>query len=93
MEENGLTGMSKGGFVGLMTAEGPKSVSLSQGTLVLSAEGAKIIQAENEDVFIDGGGYGHNLGMSQYGAKAMADHGHNYQEIIRFYYKGVTIGQ
>lgn len=40
---------------------------------------------------ITGTGSGHNLGMSQYGAKAMAELGYTYEEILHFYYTNVTI--
>lgn len=36
-------------------------------------------------------GYGHGIGMSQYGADGMAQHGASYSEIIRHYYSGVDI--
>ena len=36
-------------------------------------------------------GYGHGVGMSQYGANAMAESGADYQEILTHYYTGVTI--
>ena len=36
---------------------------------------------------IYGGGYGHGLGMSQYGAAQMAQEGADYQEILLFYYQ------
>lgn len=36
-------------------------------------------------------GYGHGVGMSQYGAQGMAKAGYNYQEIIKHYYQGVEI--
>lgn len=39
-----------------------------------------------------GGGNGHQLGMSQYGAYAMADLGFSYDQIIQFYYPGTTVG-
>lgn len=38
-------------------------------------------------------GYGHRVGMSQYGAKAMAETGMNYEEILKWYYTGVEIGE
>ena len=41
---------------------------------------------------ITGSGCGHNVGMSQYGAMAMASLGYTYQEILNYYYTGVTIG-
>ena len=40
---------------------------------------------------ITGSGSGHNLGMSQYGAKAMAELGYTYDEILKFYYTDITI--
>ena len=36
-------------------------------------------------------GYGHGVGMSQYGANAMAAAGATWQEILCHYYTGVTI--
>ncbi|WP_127837043.1 stage II sporulation protein D [Clostridium prolinivorans] len=38
-------------------------------------------------------GYGHGVGMSQWGADAMADTGSNYKEILTHYYKGVNINK
>lgn len=38
-----------------------------------------------------GGGYGHGVGMSQNGAKAMLDAGYSCEEVLKHYYKGVTI--
>lgn len=37
-------------------------------------------------------GYGHGVGMSQYGANAMAQSGSTYEEILAHYYPGVTLG-
>ncbi|HHX93762.1 MAG TPA: stage II sporulation protein D [Tenericutes bacterium] len=36
-------------------------------------------------------GYGHGVGMSQYGANGMAKEGYNYKEILLHYYYGVEI--
>ena len=38
-----------------------------------------------------GSGNGHQLGLSQYGAWAMAERGFSYDEIIEFYYPGVSV--
>ncbi len=38
-------------------------------------------------------GYGHGVGMSQYGARAMALDGKSYEEILKKYYTGVTLGK
>lgn len=36
-------------------------------------------------------GYGHGVGMSQYGANYLAKQGQSYQDILKTYYKGVKI--
>ena len=38
---------------------------------------------------VHGRGYGHGVGMSQYGAKGVADDGRTYKEILGRYYKGL----
>lgn len=38
-------------------------------------------------------GYGHGVGMSQYGARAMALDGKNYKDILKSYYTGITLGK
>ena len=36
-------------------------------------------------------GYGHGVGMSQYGANGMANNGSNYKDILFHYYTGVSL--
>ena len=43
------------------------------------------------NVVIDTKGYGHGVGMSQYGALGMAKEGYNYKEILKHYYIGAEI--
>jgi len=38
-------------------------------------------------------GYGHGVGMSQYGAKGMAEAGYSYQQILSHYYPGTTLSK
>ena len=49
------------------------------------------IAIENDDVIFTTKGYGHGVGMSQYGANAMAKNGSTYEDILKYYYQGVTI--
>lgn len=49
------------------------------------------IQKIDNMIKIQTKGYGHGVGMSQYGAEAMSRLGYNYQEIIKYYYTGVKI--
>jgi len=44
-----------------------------------------------DDVSIVTTGYGHGVGMSQYGARAMALEGRGYREILAHYYSGVVV--
>src|SRR3954464_7493349 len=41
---------------------------------------------------VKGAGFGHGVGMSQYGAQGFAQHGWDYRRILARYYKGTTIG-
>lgn len=45
-----------------------------------------------EEIVLNGGGFGHGVGMSQNGAKNMALSGMDYQNILSFFYEGTTIG-
>lgn len=46
-----------------------------------------------EPVFtITGHGFGHGIGMSQYGARGFAEHGYTYNRILAHYYQGTTLG-
>jgi stage II sporulation protein D len=42
---------------------------------------------------ISGHGWGHGIGMSQYGAYGYAQHGSTYRQILAHYYRGTTVGQ
>lgn len=48
-------------------------------------------QMENDAVRITTHGYGHRVGMSQYGARAMAEDGRDFTEILCHYYQGIKI--
>lgn len=49
------------------------------------------ITKDNDKIFIHTKGYGHGVGMSQYGAEAMAKRGYSYDEILKYYYTGINI--
>lgn len=49
------------------------------------------IKATEKTVTFNVTGYGHGVGMSQYGADFMARQGSSYEEILKHYYKGVEI--
>ncbi|MGA8353536.1 MAG: SpoIID/LytB domain-containing protein [Solirubrobacteraceae bacterium] len=44
-------------------------------------------------LLIEGGGDGHGIGMSQWGALGYAEHGFDYQSILAHYFSGTTLGE
>jgi len=50
----------------------------------------EIIKEDNK-IIIKNKGYGHGVGMSQYGAQGMAKVGYTYQDILKHYYTGIEI--
>ncbi len=49
------------------------------------------IEEDNDNIVFTTKGYGHGVGMSQYGANTMAKNGSNYEDILKYYYQGVEI--
>jgi stage II sporulation protein D len=49
------------------------------------------IVRENDQILIQGHGYGHGLGMCQEGAMEMARVGYTYVDILMFYYRKAKI--
>ncbi len=76
-----------------------KEVYISDGDTVYSYDGLdkKGLYVENSNaakdqfVVFNGRGSGHGVGMSQTGAKTMADAGKAFDEILKYYYTGIDI--
>lgn len=51
------------------------------------------IKKSDNNVVITTKGYGHGVGMSQYGAEGMAKEGYTYDQILKHYYKDVEISK
>ncbi len=49
------------------------------------------IKFETQEVSITTRGYGHGVGLSQYGSNGMANEGYTYKEILKYYYKNTEI--
>ncbi|MDV2887480.1 SpoIID/LytB domain-containing protein, partial [Alkalihalophilus pseudofirmus] len=48
-------------------------------------------ERKGNNIVITTKGFGHGVGMSQYGANGMAEQGKNYKDIVKHYYTGVQI--
>ncbi|MEM6251571.1 MAG: SpoIID/LytB domain-containing protein [Cyanobacteria bacterium P01_D01_bin.156] len=44
-------------------------------------------------ITVSGNGFGHGIGMSQWGARGMAYQGHDYDDILTHFYKGARLGK
>ena len=51
------------------------------------------MKLKNDEVIVRTSGYGHGVGMCQYGAKGFAEHDYTYGQILKHYYTGVEIAR
>lgn len=69
----------------------PKLLRKTVGYSKLKSETFKL-EIMDDKIIFNGFGYGHGVGMSQWGANAMAKQNFNYKEIIEFYYPNTELG-
>lgn len=48
-------------------------------------------ERKGNNIIITTKGFGHGVGMSQYGANGMAEEGKTYMDIVKYYYQGVEV--
>ena len=88
---DGAAVLSGSGVQTTLRGEAASAIT-STGIVSVTAGGARTPSRSAGGSFtITGTGNGHNVGLSQYGAKAMAELGYSYEEILQFYYTDVTI--
>lgn len=51
----------------------------------------KVLDVKDGQIILEGGGFGHGIGMSQYGANQMAASGFGYKAIIEHYFKNIVV--
>ena len=73
-----------------------KTSSINEKYIVSNGRKSKTYKTEktdgSKDTFVfSGEGWGHGVGMSQYGAKGMAEAGFDYEEILTHYYTGTHL--
>ncbi|MCD7800997.1 MAG: stage II sporulation protein D [Ruminococcus sp.] len=71
---------------------GSKTISGQEFRNVLGLRSSVFEVSYNGDTFdISTKGYGHDVGMSQYGANQLALEGYSYIDILKYYYSGVEV--
>ena len=99
--EAALDGDPAGWLGEVVRADGGSVHSVMIGGVELSGEKVRVLlNLRSSDFTVETGaegftfhvtGFGHGVGLSQYGANAMAAEGAGYREILRHYYTGVTV--
>ncbi|WP_440111976.1 SpoIID/LytB domain-containing protein [Paenibacillus sp. QZ-Y1] len=74
----------------VLSASGTGTAS-SNALVVMSSDGQARAVTQGQTFMFIGQGNGHGLGLSQWGAKGMADEGYDYQAILKHYYQNATI--
>jgi stage II sporulation protein D len=78
----------------LTAAAGDRTVTGNDLRQALSLRSASFeVRCEPDEIVITTKGYGHGVGMSQYGADAMAAQGKSWREILEHYYPNCTISK
>ncbi len=82
---------SKSGRVTSLRVGGVKMTGPQLRGLFALRSAAFTYEVENDAIVFKVSGYGHGVGMSQYGANIMAGNGSTFDKILSNYYKGVEI--
>ena len=80
-----------GGGVDMMEICGKTFSGTELRSLLALRSTAITMEPEGDSIRISTRGYGHRVGMSQYGADAMAVGGSTYEEILAHYYRGTEL--
>lgn len=86
-KENEIRFFLGGYLTNLTLADGTKKAGLSS----VPSACFEIKSQKNGKFVLTGGGFGHDIGMSQYGADSMGKEGKNWQEILGSFYKDAEI--
>ena len=87
----GFTTYTAGGGVNSMRIGNTDYKGTELRTLLGLRSTAFTIETEGDTITITTRGFGHRVGMSQYGADAMAASGSSFREILAHYYKGTSL--
>lgn len=74
----------------VITARGLEDRQITQSVITATGIVSPQVGTPSEYIF-QGTGYGHGVGMSQYGAKGMAEQGYNFEQILTHYFAGTVL--
>lgn len=88
--EKGASGRVRTIQINDLTVSGP-ALRLALGSEKMRSTLLKDLQMNQGQILISGQGFGHGVGMSQWGAKALAQEGKKAEEIIEFFFRDIQI--
>ena len=89
---SGAYTISGGGAVSQYAGAGAYVITSGGVSELRQQTGGAPSQSTSSGTFVfTGSGWGHNVGMSQWGAIAMAEMGYSYRDILEFYFTGVEV--
>ena len=77
--------------VTVITSKGKRTVDAADGLTLITADSTESFSGLSDVYFLNGKGYGHGVGMSQFGAQYAALEGYTYKQILETYYPGTLI--
>lgn len=86
-----ILSLTDGGGVGEIRVCGAIYTGVELRKLLSLRSTSFTVSASADAIVFHTKGYGHRVGMSQYGAEAMALNGHPYDEILLHYYQGASL--
>lgn len=75
----------------VITSSGQKQISGYSNYPVYNGIEKTYLSLVSDKITFRGKGFGHGVGMSQWGAKVMAERGYNYEQILKHYYQGTYL--
>jgi stage II sporulation protein D len=81
---------SDSGAIHIQSGDEANELTLPEYYIMNADQQVRAVTKEPQFRFI-GLGFGHGMGMSQYGTKALAERGYDYASILQYYYKDISI--
>jgi len=79
------------GTLQVIGSDGQKRALSNSNLYIMDGSGNLRAATASPSFVISGKGYGHGVGLSQWGARALAEQGYDYEYILQYYYKNVLI--
>lgn len=70
----------------------PPNDPLAEASIRTIIQGYLSMSGQRGPVAFEGAGFGHGVGLCQWGARWLAEHGRSHEDILTYYYAGVEVG-